>query len=86
MGRLWVNHFEKVVGKRIRGLVVTRHPESPPQSQVFLIFDDGTTHELYGTDIQGGGGIDHDGINAVRSSLKGRPGTDILLDTADLSR
>ena len=36
-----------------------------------------------GTDIQGGGGIDRGGINAVRSSLKGRPGIDILLDTAD---
>ena len=83
MGRLWVNHFGKIVGKRIEGLVVARHPESP-QSQVFLVFDDGTSYELYGTDIQGGGGIDPGGIKAVRSSLKGRPGIDILLDTVDL--
>ncbi len=84
MGRLWVNHFKKVIGRRIEGLVVAQHPESPPRMQVFLVFDDGTSYELYGTDIQGGGGTDRGGIKAVRSNLKGRPGIDILLDTADL--
>ena len=85
MGRLWMNEFKKVIGKHIEGLVVVRHPESP-QSQVFLIFDDESSYELFGSDIQGSGGIDCGGINAVRLSLKGRPGIDILLDTADLTK
>lgn len=84
-GRLWVNEFRKVIGKRISGLVVARHPESP-KSQVFLIFDDGTSYELYGTDIYGAGGIDREGLKEIRLHLLRRQGIDILLDGGEQTK
>lgn len=84
MGRLWANSFKRVIGKRIHGLVVAAHPESP-RRQVFLIFDDGSFYELFGDDISGCKGIDRGGLDEVRAYLRGRKGVDILLDTADLS-
>jgi hypothetical protein len=79
MGRLWVNAFQAVIGKRIQGLVVGQNSESP-QCQVFLIFDDGTHYELYGSDLQGSKGIDRGGLEEVRAHLRARKGTELLLD------
>jgi hypothetical protein len=79
MGRLWVNDFSKVIGKRIQGLIVARHLESP-ERQVFLIFDDATHYELFGSDLQGCKGIDPGGFNEIRDHIHSRPGVEILLE------
>lgn len=81
MGRLWVNAFQTVIGKRIKGLVVAQNPESP-QCQVFLIFDDGTHYELFGSDLRGCKGVDRGGFDEVREHPRARAGTEILLESS----
>jgi hypothetical protein len=80
MEPLWVEAFQSVIGKRIYGLVVAQNPESP-KCQTFLIFDDGTHYELYGSDFQGCKGIDRGGFDEVREHLRARAGTEILLES-----
>ncbi len=53
--------IELIVGKTIGAVVISeRNDPGPPNSQVFLVFDDATTYELYGQ-IEGGGGLDGGG-------------------------
>lgn len=81
MGSQWVGHFTAIIGKRIHGLVVATNPD-PPQTQVFLVFDDGTHYELFGHDVQGIKGIDPGGLQVVMKRLRKRPGTSVILDSS----
>jgi hypothetical protein len=54
-----------VVGRRISGVIV-KTAESSPCSQVFILFDDGRYYEFYSDGaIQGIGGVDPGGHDAV---------------------
>ena len=55
------DEIKLIVGKKIGAVVVSQDCCSGgPKSQVFLVFDDATTYELYG-DVQGSGGLDRGG-------------------------
>ena len=55
------NEIQLIVGKTIAAVVISEgNNPGPPRSQVFLVFDDATTYELYGQ-IEGGGGLDRGG-------------------------
>ncbi len=41
------SHIAKIIGKRIRSIVLVEN-DRDPREQVFLIFDDGTYFELFG--------------------------------------
>ena len=49
-----------IVGKKIGAVVVAEGRRDSPKSQVFLVFNDATTYELYG-DVQGASGLDRGG-------------------------
>ena len=50
--------IQLIVGKTIAAVVISeRNNPGPPKSQVFLVFDDATTYELYG-DVAGSGALD----------------------------
>lgn len=66
MSHQWVDALNKVIGKRINGIVFAESL-GPPRHQLFLIFDDGTHYELYGDDISGCKDIDRGGMDWVRS-------------------
>ena len=74
MGSQWKDAFQHVVGKRIQGVVVAER-DSAPQTQVFLIFEDGTYYELYGQ-ISGRNDIDIGPAERVRDYA----GSRIVLD------
>ena len=61
-----------IIGKRIKGVVTKKRPNSP-YYQLFLIFSDDTFFEFYTIttdgDISCAGGIDKGGIDAVRNYL-----------------
>jgi len=64
----------KILGKKIRAVVAKRHPRSP-KSQVFLVFDDGSSFEIYSSD----GGISFAGhlggdLDWVRGYMNKLPG------------
>jgi hypothetical protein len=59
--------ISEIVGKRITGLVAKKQSQTP-RTQLFLIFDDGTYVELYGTEtgeIQWYRGCDKGGLKEV---------------------
>ena len=79
MGTLWVEAFKKTLGKKIQGLMVVQHP-NPPGRRVFIVLDDGMHYELWG-DIEGCKDLDKGGLTEIRGTLRGWPGTTVLLDT-----
>lgn len=59
---------EEIVGKRIASVVLRKanQPDAFPQSQLFLIFDDGTSYEFWCSedDIHPSGDLDvHDAVS-----------------------
>ena len=60
-----------IVGKKITGVVVREATwRSPPQTQLFLIFSDGTYYEFYSdSNITGTGGVDKGGIEEVKKYM-----------------
>ena len=76
--------IKEIVGKTIKGVIVTEGKESP-QSQVFLVFSDNTYYELYtpgSTTISGAGGIDKGGMQKARDYASRSP-NEIVLDSED---
>ena len=73
--------ISEIVGKRIKGLVAKKQRETP-RTQLFLMFDDGTYIELYGTctgEIQWYRGCDEGGLKEVEGYLaKGFPAAALL--------
>ena len=78
MERPWQTAFKRVVGKRIRGVLVAADDRSN-RSHVFLIFDDGTHYELYGQDICGRKHIDSGGLDEAKAYIGNSKGIEILL-------
>ncbi len=75
--------FEKMIGKRIKGVVV-KEGNDLPFAQVFLLFSDNTFFEFYGNTISGCNDIDNGGLEAVRSYMAG-PSRRIMLEKVDES-
>ncbi len=64
--------ISEIVGKRIIGLVAKKQDRAP-RTQLFLMFDDGTYIELYGTctgEIQWYRGCDKGGLKEVESYVE----------------
>jgi hypothetical protein len=57
-------YIEKIVGKQIANVIVTKSSRRP-REQVYLIFSDGTYFELFGEDISCASGIDIGDVDAV---------------------
>lgn len=73
--------FEKILGKRIRGVVVKEGSGSPP-NQIFLLFSDNTYFEIYGDIMSGTTGVDKGDLEEVRSYIRG-PGREITFESYD---
>jgi hypothetical protein len=50
--------INEIIGKKIRGVVVSRNERREPENQVFIVFDDGTYFEFYGSRFTCNGGVD----------------------------
>ena len=59
---------KQTIGKTIRRVVVAGNT-SPPQRQVFLVFDDGTYFEFWGDSFTGAGGILNGDIDEIASYI-----------------
>jgi hypothetical protein len=57
-------HLQVILGKTIRAVVI-RFGENNPKDQIFLVFDDGTAYEFYGSDINSASGLDSGGKEAA---------------------
>ena len=68
--------IKKIVGKRIRGLVVSQTQKKTKLTHLFLIFSDGTYFELWATDQSPGAlgvcsDLDKGGLEEVRRYISG---------------
>lgn len=52
------NGWREVVGRKIEGVIVGASTQTP-RHQVFLLFDDGTTFEIYGDAVTCASGVLH---------------------------
>ncbi len=75
--------FDKLLGKRIQGVVV-KEGSGEPQAQIFLIFSDNTYFEIYGNIMRGTNGIDKGGLEEVRKYMAG-PNREITFESVDES-
>jgi hypothetical protein len=55
----------QILGKTIKSVIVSEENKSSPSTQVFLLFDDDTYYEFYGSPLSGTGGVNKGGENAV---------------------
>jgi len=68
--------IKDIIGKQITGVIAARHRVEPPRQQLFLIFSDGTSLELYGESFNCAGGLDRcGGPDSIQRGL--RAGTEI---------
>jgi hypothetical protein len=63
--------IEQIVGRAITAVVVS-HNNNAPSRQVFLVFSDGTSFELWGNDLHCAGGLDRQGMPEVIAHLERR--------------
>jgi hypothetical protein len=73
--------FERMIGKRIKGVVVKESGDLP-RVQVFLLFADDTYFEFYGNSITGCNDIDHGGLEAIKKYMAA-PQRKITLEKVD---
>ena len=52
----------EIIGKTIKGVVVSTRNKNTPREQVFLVFDDGTYFEFYGKEFTCASGLDKGGV------------------------
>ncbi len=64
------DHIQEILGKRIVG-VVAKKWDRLPRNMVILVFDDGTSYELYGEGIHFAKGLDRGGMAEARGYLPG---------------
>ena len=62
--------IKQIVGKTITSIVVGKNDRSSPHNQVFLIFDDGSSFEMWGEHISCAGGTDKGGVSEVVSYIE----------------
>jgi hypothetical protein len=76
-------YLPEILGKTIEGVLLCHRPGA--QSEMFLVFDDGTHYKFYGIErLDGSKGVDPGGIDVARRYADGR-GADIREVTRDRS-
>jgi len=75
MGRVKAS-LAQLIGRTISAVVVTENDHSEPQSQLFLVFRDGTSFEFWvdGSDLSMASRIDESGLDEVVRIARERPG------------
>ena len=80
MGRV-KDSLADLVGRTISSVVVTKNNETEPQSQLFLIFQDGTSFEFWvdGAQLSMASKIDDESLDDVIRLARERPGNDVFV-------
>jgi hypothetical protein len=56
---------EQRIGKTIRSVIISQYNAGSPRHQLFLIFDDDTSFEVFGEAFQGANAVDAGGEDRV---------------------
>lgn len=75
-------HIEGIVGKRISH-VITSESSTYPNKQLFLVFDDDTSIELYGEDINNSKGLRNTDFSGTLECVKLNQGTITVYPTGN---
>jgi len=75
--------FDKIVGKRIKGVVIKEAYPSP-DAQIFILFADNTYFEIYGGEMHGAKDVYKGGLDEVKSYMAGK-GRGITFERVDES-
>ena len=56
--------WESILGRTIKAVVTADNPREP-QSQVFIVFTDGSSLEIFGRELRAASGLDSGGVDAA---------------------
>ncbi len=65
--------IREILGRTVTGVLVSENPRHPP-TQLFLVFSDGTSYEIYGQ-LSSASGLDKGGMAAAEQYAAGFRGT-----------
>ena len=57
--------FEQLKGKTIQSIIISHHNAGSPRHQLFLIFDDDSSFEIFGEEFRGANTLDSGGEQRV---------------------
>jgi hypothetical protein len=66
--------IKEIIGKTIAGVVIAHNNHRPPREQIFLVFDDESSYEIYGESFTCASGIYPRGMEGVLRYAKLAPG------------
>ena len=69
--------IKEIVGRTVAGVVIAYNKERSPHNQIFLIFEDGTSYEIYGDSFTCCSGVVNKGIERVLEYAKLAPGAQV---------
>jgi hypothetical protein len=69
--------IKETIGKTIAGVVIVQNKNHPPHQQIFLVFDDESSYEIYGESFTCSSGVCPWGINKVIRYAKQAEGAEV---------
>ena len=80
--------IKETIGKTIAGVVIAQNKQRAPHQQIFLVFDDETSYEIYGESFSCASGIYPRGMSGVIRYIKLAPGAELthVFISKDLNR
>lgn len=69
-----ISTLDQVIGKTISGVAVSERTHRGPRNQIFLLFDDGSSLEIWGDDLRPASGLDQSDLAQVVSAIENTSG------------
>ncbi len=69
--------IKEIIGKTVSSVVIAYNENRPPRHQIFLVFDDETSYEIYGESFTCCSGVVGKGIERVLEYAKLAPGAQV---------
>ena len=69
-----ISTLDQVIGKTISGVAVSERMHRGPRNQIFLLFDDGSSLEIWGDDLRPASGLDQSDLAQVVSAIENTSG------------
>lgn len=69
--------IKEIVGRTVAGVVIAYNKARPPHHQIFLIFEDGTSFEIYGDSFSCTSGVNRGGMEWALRYARLAPGAQV---------
>ena len=70
--------FRSMLGRTVEHVLIAKPESLIERTQVYLVFSDGTSCELWGNGLRWAGGLDSGGVHAALQYLASRPNVEVV--------